>query len=59
MENVPNLFNRMTAGMDGKTTHASKESLNGATISTIFSANSSIKIKEPMKTFAFSTSVLN
>jgi len=34
--------------MDGKIKHASKFSRHGVTISTIFSASSSIKMREPM-----------
>lgn len=35
MENVPSLFSRITAGIEGKTKHASRESLRGCTTSTI------------------------
>jgi hypothetical protein len=52
MEKVPSLFRRITAGMEGKMRHASSESRRGVTMSTIFSASSSMKMSEPMKMFA-------
>ena len=56
MEKVPSLFRRITAGMEGKMRHASSCSRRGDTTSTIFSASSSMKMSEPMKMFADSTS---
>ena len=56
MEKVPSLFRRITAGMEGKMRHASSWSRRGVTTSTIFSASSSMKMSEPMKMFADSTS---
>jgi hypothetical protein len=48
----------ITAGIEGKTRQASSESRAGATASTIFSASSSMKMSEPMKTFALATSAV-
>ena len=42
----------MTAGMEGKTRQASSESRAGPTASTILSASSSMKIREPMNRLA-------
>mmetsp|Transcript_5023 Transcript_5023/g.18749 ORF Transcript_5023/g.18749 Transcript_5023/m.18749 type:complete len:230 (+) Transcript_5023:3463-4152(+) len=59
MENVPSLFRRITAGMEGKMRHASRLSRSGVTISTTFSASSSMKISDPMKMLDSSTSFFN
>ena len=56
MEKVPSLLSLITAGMEGKMRHASSFSRRGWTTSTIFSASSSMKMSEPMKMLAFSTS---
>ena len=56
MEKVPNLFSRITSGMEGKITAALSRSRWGATASTTFWARSSIKISEPMNTSAAATS---
>ena len=57
-ENVPSLLSFMTAGIDGKTRHASSASRRGPTAATILSASSSMKMRDPMKTLAESTSAL-
>mmetsp|Transcript_14829 Transcript_14829/g.37004 ORF Transcript_14829/g.37004 Transcript_14829/m.37004 type:complete len:208 (-) Transcript_14829:391-1014(-) len=58
MEKVPSLFSFMTAGMEGKMRQASSFSRMGDTAWTILSASSSMKIREPMKMLADSTSFL-
>mmetsp|Transcript_17534 Transcript_17534/g.48844 ORF Transcript_17534/g.48844 Transcript_17534/m.48844 type:complete len:267 (+) Transcript_17534:4115-4915(+) len=58
MENVPSLFSFMTAGIEGKMRQASSFSRAGPTTEVIFSASSSMKIREPMKMLAASTSFL-
>ena len=58
-ENVPSLLSFMTAGIDGKIKQASSESRAAPTVSTIFSASSSMKMSEPMKRLAEATSAWN
>jgi hypothetical protein len=52
MEKVPSLLSFMTAGMEGKMRQASRVSRAGPTASTILSASSSMKMREPMKILA-------
>mmetsp|Transcript_295 Transcript_295/g.866 ORF Transcript_295/g.866 Transcript_295/m.866 type:complete len:267 (-) Transcript_295:169-969(-) len=58
MLKLPSLLRRMTAGMEGKMTHASSSSRRGCTTSITLSASSSTKMSEPMKTLASPTSFL-
>ncbi|KAJ0521198.1 hypothetical protein HanRHA438_Chr10g0446381 [Helianthus annuus] len=57
MLNDPNLFNRMTSGIEGNTKTASILSLCFSTAAFTFKANSSTNIKDPMKIFASSRSI--
>mmetsp|Transcript_16525 Transcript_16525/g.36615 ORF Transcript_16525/g.36615 Transcript_16525/m.36615 type:complete len:221 (-) Transcript_16525:435-1097(-) len=59
IENEPTLFRRITSGMEGKMSTASRRSLLGASTSTTLSASSCTKMREPMKMLASATSALN
>jgi len=55
---LPILLSRITSGMDGNTSTASRRARSGSTTESTFSASSCTKIREPMKTFASATSAL-
>ena len=54
----PTLLRRMTSGIDGKMRTASRRSRSASTTAWTCSASSWTKMREPMKTFASSTSFL-
>mmetsp|Transcript_14046 Transcript_14046/g.52678 ORF Transcript_14046/g.52678 Transcript_14046/m.52678 type:complete len:205 (-) Transcript_14046:393-1007(-) len=57
--NCPTLLSRMTSGMEGKTSTASRLSRSGWTTSMTLSASSCTKIRDPMNTLASCTSLRN
>mmetsp|Transcript_29385 Transcript_29385/g.94344 ORF Transcript_29385/g.94344 Transcript_29385/m.94344 type:complete len:223 (+) Transcript_29385:3871-4539(+) len=59
MVNEPTLFRRITSGMDGNTSTASRLSRSAPTTSMTLSASSCTKMREPMKTLASTTSLRN